>query len=254
MGRIGSVLLTTVLLWGVTSASAEPVTLVTLGDSLTVGDGDEAGGGYPARLLKKISKEAPGSTLENLAQSGWTSDDLINTQLEPAVAALRAAPGRAPKLALVWIGSNDLFGLYNYVCPVDYGNNYARCEPEALQLFKNNIATILKSLKATGARLYIALLDDQSKRPVMRNSQLRRDSYDRITADDVSRMSVQTGKYNAVLRESAASYGATTVDFLGTKIFETSATLSEDGNHPNGAGYETIAEIWRQAISVAVAR
>lgn len=45
MGRIGSVLLTTVLLWGVTSASAEPVTLVTLGDSLTVGDGDEAGGG-----------------------------------------------------------------------------------------------------------------------------------------------------------------------------------------------------------------
>ena len=204
--------------------------------------------------MKKISKEAPGSTLENLAQSGWTSDDLINTQLEPAVAALRAAPGKAPKLALVWIGSNDLFGLYNYVCPEDYGNDYARCEPEALQLFKNNIKTILASLKATGARLYIALLDDQSKRPVMRNSQLRRDSYDRITADDVSRMSVQTGRYNAVIRELAASYGAATVDFFDTKIFETSATLSEDGNHPNGAGYDAIAGIWGQAISTAVAR
>jgi lysophospholipase L1-like esterase len=254
MARIGSVLLAAFLLWGVTSASAEPVTLVTLGDSLTVGDGDEAGGGYPARLLKKLSKEAPGSTLENLAQSGWTSDDLINTQLEPAVAALRAAPGKAPKLALVWIGSNDLFGLYNYVCPEDYRNDYARCEPEALQLFRNNIKTILASLKATGARLYIALLDDQSKRPVMSNPQLRRDSYDRITADDVSRMSVQTGKYNAVIRELAASYGATTVDFFDTKIFETSATLSEDGNHPNGAGYDAIAGIWRQAISAAVAR
>ena len=249
MVRIGSVLLAAVLLLGVASLSAEPVTLVALGDSLTVGDGDESGGGYPARLLTQLSKEAPGSTLENLAQSGWTSDDLINTQLEPAVAALRAAPGGAPKLALVWIGSNDLFGLYNYVCPMDYGNDYARCEPESLQQFRSNLKRILGSLKATGARLYIALLDDQSKRPVMTNPQLRRDSYDKITADDVSRMSVQTGKYNAVIRELAASFDATTVDFFGTKIFETSATLSEDGNHPNGAGYDAIAEIWRQAIS-----
>jgi lysophospholipase L1-like esterase len=103
------------LLMGVTAGSAEPVTVVALRDSLTVGDGDEAGGGYPSRLLKKLSNEAPGSTLKNLAQSGWTSDDLINTQLAPAVAALQAAPRDAPRLALIWIGSNDLFGLYNYV-------------------------------------------------------------------------------------------------------------------------------------------
>ncbi len=249
MVRVGSALLATILLLGVTSASTEADTLVTLGDSLTVGDGDEADGGYPARLLEKISEKAPGSTLKNLAQSGWTSDDLINTQLGPAVAALRAAPGDAPRLALVWIGSNDLFGLYNYVCPEDYGNDYARCEPEALQLFTRNVKIILVSLKATGARLYIALLDDQSKRPVMRNPQLRRDSYDKITADDVSRMSVQTGKYNAVIREVAASYGASTVDFFDTKIFEDPATLSEDGNHPNGPGYAVVAEIWHRAIS-----
>ena len=41
-----------------------------LGDSLTVGDGDDAGG-YPARLMEKIGAAAPGSTLLNLAQSGW---------------------------------------------------------------------------------------------------------------------------------------------------------------------------------------
>jgi lysophospholipase L1-like esterase len=173
---------------------------------------------------------------------------------EEALPWSEPAPEGASRLALVWIGSNDLFGLYNYVCPEDYGNDYARCEPEALQLFRRNIKTILASLKVTVARLYIALLDDQSKRPVMKNAQLRRDSYDKITADDVSRMSVQTGKYNAVLRELAASYGATTVDFLDTKIFETPATLSEDGNHPNGAGYDAIARIWHQAISGAEAR
>jgi lysophospholipase L1-like esterase len=254
MARAGSAILVLVFLLGTSSVSAEPVTLVTLGDSLTVGDGDEKGGGYPPRLLEKLSEKAPGSTLRNLAQSGWTTDDLINTQLEPAVAALRAAPGGATRMALVWIGSNDLFGLYNYVCPVDYGNDYTRCEPEALQLFADNIRTILASLKATGAQLYIALLDDQSKRPVMTHSQLRRDSYDKISVDDVSRMSTQTVKYNQVIRQQAARHGATTVDFFATKIFENPATLSEDGNHPNGAGYEAIAGIWYQGISAADAR
>jgi hypothetical protein len=34
-------------------ASGQSITLVTLGDSLTFGDGDEtAAGGYPARLIK----------------------------------------------------------------------------------------------------------------------------------------------------------------------------------------------------------
>lgn len=245
--------LAAVLLLGINATPAEAATLVTLGDSLTVGDGDEAGG-YPARLLEKITKTAPDSTMTNLAQSGWTSGDLINTQLEPAVAALQAAPDTAPKLALVWIGSNDLFGLYNYVCPEDYGNDLARCEPESLELFAQNIETVLSSLHATGAKLYIALLDDQSKRPVMTNPQLRRDSYDRITDDDVSRMSVETSKYNAVIRQAAASHGATTVDFFDTTIFETPATLSEDGNHPNAAGYDAIAEIWYRAISPEVAQ
>ncbi len=253
MVRVWVALLAIVLPLGVNAVPSEGATLVALGDSLTVGDGDDAGG-YPARLMEMIDAAAPGSTLLNLAQSGWTSDDLINTQLEPAVAALRAAPGTAPRLALIWIGSNDLFGLYNYVCPEDYGNDLARCEPEALQLFTRNIETILSSLKATGAQLYIALLDDQSKRPVMTNPQLRGNSYDRITADDVARMSVQGAKYNTVIREAAARYGAAIVDFSDTKIFEDPATLSEDGNHPNAAGYDVIAEIWYRTISSAVAQ
>ena len=47
---------------------------------------------------------------------------------------------------------------------------------------------------------------------------------------------------------SSAS-GATTVDFFNTTIFENWATLSNDGNHPNGAGYDAIAMIWYQAIT-----
>ena len=93
---------------------AEPATLVTLGDSLTAGDGDEEDanlGGYPPRLLKQLQARHPDSTLDNFAVSGFTSDDLINVQLEPAVAVLKSAPRENRKIALVWIGSNDLFGL-----------------------------------------------------------------------------------------------------------------------------------------------
>jgi lysophospholipase L1-like esterase len=248
------VLLVLVFLLGAQPAFAKSITVVALGDSLTQGDGDEAGGGYPPRLLKKLRTVCPGSTLKNLGQSGWTSDDLINTQLKPAVAALKAAPAGNSKVAIVWIGSNDLFGLYNYVCDNDFRNNFAACEPEGLRTFSANIKKILASLKSTGARLCIALLDDQAKRPVMTDAVLRGHSFDKITDDDVPRMSVQTKKYNKVIRKLAADHGATTVDFFNTTIFENRKTLSEDGNHPNGAGYEAIAKIWYEAIIQSISR
>jgi lysophospholipase L1-like esterase len=249
MRRGRALLLAFAFSFAVPAAAAQPIFLVTLGDSLTQGDGDEAGGGYPTRLLKSLESDFPGSTLKNLGQSGWTSDDLINTQLQPAVSALNAAPADNSKVALVWIGSNDLFGLYNWVCDEDFRNDYAACESDGMRIFSDNIGTILASLKATGARLYIALLDDQSKRPVMTNSSLRSASFDKVTADDVLKMSAQTRKYNDVIRKAASTHGATTVDFFDTTIFENAATLSEDGNHPNGAGYAAIAEIWHRAIT-----
>ena len=83
----------------------------------------------------------------------------------------------------------------------------------------------------------------------MKPSLKRRHSFDKISANDVPRLSAQTKKYNDVLRKSAAAYGAVAVDFFNTTIFENAATLSEDGNHPNGAGYDAIAKIWYQAIT-----
>src|SRR6185436_14498870 len=55
-----------------------PLTMVALGDSLTQGDGDESGLGYPGRLLTLVNAVRPDSTMTNLGQSGWNSDALIN--------------------------------------------------------------------------------------------------------------------------------------------------------------------------------
>ena len=249
--KIGKIILLSLLLLLIGHpAFGQPITLVTLGDSLTEGDGDDGiGGGYPARLLSMLQSLYPGSTLNNLGISGDISDALIDKQLEPAVNLLNAAPAGNLKIALIWIGSNDLFGLYNYVCDEYYGNNYSACEGATFGYYSDNITTILTSLKATGSQIYIALLDDQSRRPVMTDPVLRVESFPLITDVDVSRMSTQVSTYNDEIARLASTKGATTVDFFSTTIFENWATLSGDGNHPNGVGYDAIATIWYQAIT-----
>ena len=229
---------------------SQPVTLVAVGDSLTAGDGDDgAGGGYPARLLTLLQALYPGSTLSNRAISGDTTQDLINKQLSDAVSDLNAAPAGNLKIAVIWIGSNDLFGLYASDVCTEYYPDLSTCEQFEMGYSVDNVGTILNDLAGTGASILIALLDDQTKRPVMADAALRHDAYPGITNDEVSRMSTQIFYYNDQVNTHAAVYGAATVDFYNTTIFETSATLSDDGNHPNGAGYDAIARIWYQAIT-----
>ena len=220
------------------------VTLVTLGDSLTEGQGDDgSGGGYPSRLLAQLTVARPGSTVTNLGHSGWASDDLINglngeaSQLTTAVAALNGATGA--KIAIVWIGSNDLWYLY------EYNNPSAADETSDQQHFRANLDTILGDLRATGATVLVALLDDQSQRPVVANPPNPSEpAFTGISEAERLRMSDQVDDYNAEIRASAGQHGAITVDFFTTTIFTSPATLADDGNHPNGAGYDAITQIW----------
>jgi lysophospholipase L1-like esterase len=234
---------------------AQSITLVTLGDSLTIGDGDEEGsnlGGYPPRLLSALQADYPGSTLNNVAASGLTSNDLINIELTPAMNTFKAAAGVDLKIALVWIGSNDLFGLYNNVCDEYYPGNYTLCEQDELNNFQANINKIITDLKTTGASVYIALLDDQSRRPVMTNEILRNEIFPNITSSEVTRMSAQVMKYNNAILNLANSLDVTTVDFYNTTLFEDQNTLSSDGNHPNSTAYDIIAGLWYAKIKEAL--
>lgn len=226
---------------------AGPVHIVALGDSLTQGDGDDSGLGYPGRLLDMLNSIRPDSTLTNFGQSGWSSDALINgdqgleSQLTRAVSELQdaTAQGKAG-LALVWIGSNDLWYLYEFGGDIDDAGDVSDA-----QRFEANIDTILSQLRGTGAQVVIALLDDQSKRPIA----LKGEAFVAITPDELTRMSAQAGVYNQIILDKAAQYGALTVDFYSTDIFTNPATLYDDGNHPNQAGYDIIAQKWFDAIT-----
>ncbi len=226
---------------------AGPVHMVALGDSLTQGDGDDSGRGYPGRLLEMVNVIRPDSSLANFGQSGWSSDALINgdqgleSQLTRAVSELQDATSQGKAaLALVWIGSNDLWYLYEFGGDIDDAGDASDA-----QRFEANIDTILSQLRGTGAQVVIALLDEQFKRPIA----LKGEAFVAITPDEMSRMSAHVNVYNQIIRDKAAQYGALTVDFYSTDIFTNPATLYDDGNHPNQAGYDIIAQKWFEAIT-----
>lgn len=220
---------------------AGPLQIVTLGDSLTAGDGDEAEkGGYPGRLRPMVEARRPGSRVTNFGLSGWTSNDMNNGQLPDALQEIARgkAEGRVP-VAMVWIGSNDLWALYEYGTGSDQG------DAEDLTNYTANIEFTLRELSNAGAFTFVALLDDQSKRPVA----LAGEAFPGTTPEELARMSRQVVRYNTAIREKAAAYKATTVDFFNTTIFVNPATLADDGNHPNAAGYEIITQLWFGALS-----
>ena len=230
----------------VSALPSGPVTLVALGDSLTAGDGDDAGLGYPGRLLDMVNSVRPDSTLVNLGQSGWSSDALINgdqgleSQLTRAVAEVTSAvsQGRNP-VALVWIGSNDLWYLY------EYGDGSDENDQIDADRFSANLEVILGRLTDAGARVVIAMLDDQTKRPVA----IQGEAFVSITPDEMNRMSSHVNWYNEIIAQKAMQHGALTVSFFGTDIFTNPDTLYYDGNHPNQAGYDIIAQMWFDVLS-----
>lgn len=229
------------------AATLPPGALViaTLGDSLTEGQGDESGlGGYPGRLQTLIDPLRPGTRIVNVGHSGWASTDLING-LNGEPSQLTQTFASHPNVALVWIGSNDLWYLY------EYGPEPMTAEAEQADLatYEANVDTILRELTSHGATVFIALLDDQSKRPVVANPPNPAErAFPATTADDLARMSAHIKAYNDIIRRKAAQYGATTVDFYDTTIFTDAATLYGDGNHPNSAGYDRVAQVWFAAL------
>ncbi|MGA3056713.1 MAG: SGNH/GDSL hydrolase family protein [Candidatus Limnocylindrales bacterium] len=225
------------------------LTIATLGDSLTEGQGDDSGrDGYPGRLKSLIDPLRPGTRIVNVGHSGWTSTDLINGQNgEPS--ELSQAIDARPDVALVWIGSNDLWYLYEGG-PEPMETSFEQAD---LATYEANIDRILRELTGHSAVVFIALLDDQSKRPVVAHPNPTEPVFSEMTAADLALMSAHVKAYNEAIRRTAARYGATTVDFFNTTIFTDPATLYGDGNHPNTAGYDRVAQIWFAAVKPLLA-
>lgn len=223
-----------------TPTSLPPPLIVTLGDSLTFGDKDDSaeGGGWPRRLQLLVQ---PRTQIVNLAQPGWTSRDLLQdrdgtpNQIDEAVRVLREASGDT--IVTVWIGTNDLFYLY------EFGDPTPAAEAQEADRFGRDLEEVVRRLTETGARVFIALLHDPSQGPVQSSGVFMSTS-----AEEWARMSQQAQRYNEIIKTEATLYSAALVDIPAAQIFTTPALMYEDGIHPNARGYDELAKVWWNAL------
>ena len=197
-----------------------PVVYVALGDSTGAGVGARDGGGYVARLFKRLEERRPDSKLSNLCVSGATTEDLIRGQLEKGVAL-------DPDLVTVGIGINDI------------GHGFT------LEQFAKNYDQILSTLKEkTHATIVVTNIPDISTAPKVPSSM--RSEYQR-----------QIDEFCKRLEEIAKKHGATIFDIYTITKRELPGHpeyFSADGFHPSDQGYELWAsQMWptlAQAVGV----
>jgi len=188
-----------------------PIVYVALGDSTGAGVGARDGGGYVARLFKRLEERRPESKLSNLCVSGATTADLVRGQLERGVAL-------NPDLVTIGIGINDIgHGL-------------------TLDQFSKNFDEILSTLKdKTHATIVVTNLPDISSAPRIPNSM--RNQYQR-----------QIDEFCKRLEEIANKHGVTIFDiYTITKqqLPSHPEYFSADGFHPSDEGYELWAtQMW----------
>lgn len=228
-----------------------PVTLITLGDSLTAGQGDDTGVGFAGRLAETIGA-APGregSTLLNLGQSGWTSTMLVDGgdgspgQLPQAVEAARAATG-TPVIATVLIGSNDLWYVYQ-----DSAQDPAPAADEdaALTTYRANLDRAVRELREAGAVVVVGLPDDQSLRTGVADLSRLQEQLPNVTAEEVAQMSALSQRFAQVAQQVAALHGAAAISTDGA-FWTDDDTMADDGVHPDEQGYAAFAALWEPAI------
>ncbi len=240
------------------SAHAKDLTLISIGDSLTEGAGDDQweGGvtvGYPGRVATKLTGSGHTVQKHNLGAAGYTIGDMITPyegpgQLDQSLNLIQeaVANGRQP-VTMIWAGSNDLWAVYEDKCTAA---SPPACAASDVQEFAGSLETILSQLSSTQTILLVALLDDHSKRPVVADPSYP--AHSEITPDELPLLSDQTRSYNDEIQRLAQQYGATVVDTWNTQIFEGPPTISEDGDHPNTQGYDQLAHIWYQALVSAL--
>ena len=193
-----------------------PIVYAALGDSTGAGVGAREGG-YVARLFKRIEEQRPGSTLTNLCVSGATTEDVLRSQLNRAVAA-------DPDLVTLGIGINDI------------GHRFT------LEEFSKNYEQILSTLKEkTRARIVVTNIPDISTAP-------------QIPGPMRSAYQQQIIQFSRRLGEIAARHGVTVFDIYSITTEELPSHpeyFSNDGFHPSDAGYELWAEtMWPTLANV----
>lgn len=215
-------------------ASKPELKIAALGDSLTVGTGDETGNGYVKPAAEGLAKSMgkPVRVINNLAIGGLRGDQLLMYLDDKGyVNAIVQAD-----IVMLTIGGNDLFQFATGGGSLAQGGvispeQLERELPAAERRLRDVLARIRK-LNANARIVYIGLYNPFYDLPNLRVQ----------TSDIVQR-------WNAFAHGLAAADGNATV-VPTYDLFESNIGkyLSSDHFHPNEAGYARLAERIVQAL------
>ena len=194
--------------------------IVALGDSLTRGAGDAAGGGgYPERIAAALRKAGLTVSVDNLAVDGSETGDFLR-KMEDEDVARRVA---AANLILVSIGGNDLSRSLRSVVP---GETAADPTAAALAGASGNLQRILSLLRKANGSSPIRLLGLYNPFP---------ETFDKRVAKETLL------KWNVALEEASYSVSGASVVPTADLFDERPDRLSSDRFHPGPNGYGEIA-------------
>ena len=193
-----------------------PLVYAALGDSTVEGVGaSSAAANYVSRLHARLRERYPEARLVNLGVGGATSRDVLEEQVERAVAL-------HPHLVTLSIGPNDITGKV----PVE--------------AYADNLDAILGRLATqTRAVVVVNLLPDLAITPRFRGGD---------AAEVVGRLSAE---FNQVVARTAQRHGTVVVDLYGPsrrEVPERPELVAADGYHPSDLGYARWAELMWDAV------
>lgn len=198
---------------------------VALGDSTGVGVGNQSDGGYPERLFRRLKDNGIPAGILNLAESGATSREVVQGQVQRAV-TLR------PALVTLGIGANDLWRM------VPMGT------------FEMNLKLIADHLQGTGTQVVVSNVVDLSLAPVAGLL----DTWLKIPA---AMFAKRLGEINARLDALSRRPGFSVVDLYSVSRRELPTHpeyFCPDGFHPSSAGYDRWAELMWPAVEESIGR
>jgi lysophospholipase L1-like esterase len=194
--------------------------IVALGDSLTRGAGDAAGGGgYPERVAAALRKDGRLVTVENLGIDGIETRDLLGKVEEPDVRTRIAGA----QLILLSIGGNDLSHSIRGALPGE-----APADPTAAALGEasQHLLRILPLLRKQNPSAPIRILGLYNPFP---------ETFDRKLGKETLL------KWNVALEEASYTVPGATVVPTADLFDERPDRLSPDRFHPGANGYGEIA-------------
>jgi len=209
---------------GTPTPSGAGPTVVTFGDSVPAGTGCGCSP-FPDLYARRLS---PAATSVNLAEPGSTSADVRQQMTTPqAETAVRAAD-----VVLVMAGANDIAAAFD-----PGGGSY----PGPAAQVQRNIAALISSVRAVRPAVPVLVLGYWNV--VEDGDAGRRDYGD----DGAAEAAAATTACDTALMRAAATAGAryidTTAAFKGdTGDRDPTELLTADGDHPNAAGQQAIAD------------